>query len=142
MTDIVHELNILLSESGFKSNCIITCDDVDLAVRKLKLNKNDGNRGLSSNHIKHGNNKLNIHISFLLTGILCHGCVPDDLLVSTRDNQNRDRSQTLKCLDLAVMTDSLSRTHFSDNRILLVKRPLVFGLVEFQSVMYSLLYLI
>jgi hypothetical protein len=78
MTDIVHELNILLSESGFKSNCIITCYDVDLAVCKLKLNKNDGNRGLSSNHIKHGNNKLNVHISFLLTGILCHGCVPDD----------------------------------------------------------------
>jgi hypothetical protein len=83
MTAIITELNSLIADFGFDANSVISQSDVAFAVSKLKPNKNDGNQGLSSNHIKLGGNELIVHISFLLTGILTHGCVPDDFLVST-----------------------------------------------------------
>jgi len=83
MSSIVNELNNALSVSGFNSDCIINHSDVVTAVNKLKPGKNDGNIGLTSDHIKFGCNELFVHMSFLLTSILSHGCVPDDLLVST-----------------------------------------------------------
>ena len=54
------------------------------AINKLKSNKNDGNKGLSSDHLMVGSNELSVHISLLLTGIIDHGCVPDDMA----DNAN------------------------------------------------------
>ena len=53
-------------------------DDVTTATRKLKLNKNDGGRGLSTNHFKHGSNDLAMHTANLFSGILTHGSVTDD----------------------------------------------------------------
>ena len=83
MSAIVNELNSLIAETAFDSNSAITCNDVMSAINKLKSNKNDGNKGLSSDHLKVGSNELSVHISLLLTGILVHGCVPDDMAVST-----------------------------------------------------------
>ena len=48
-----------------------------IATRKLKLNKNDGGRGLSTNHFKHGSNDLAKHTANLFSGILTHGSVTD-----------------------------------------------------------------
>jgi hypothetical protein len=83
MSDIISDLNNRISHAGFDASCVIGCSEVASAVDNLKANKNDGNHGLSSNHIKLGPDQLNTHISLLLTGILSHGCVPDDLCVST-----------------------------------------------------------
>jgi len=83
MSDIVSELSAAVCASGFNSDCIVSANDVVGAVNKLKHNKNDGNKGLTSDHIKYACNDLFVHMSLLLTGILSHGCAPDDLLVST-----------------------------------------------------------
>ena len=63
-------MNSLIAETAFDSNSAITCNDVMSAINKLKSNKNDGNKGLSSDHLKVGSNELSVHISLLLTGIL------------------------------------------------------------------------
>ena len=83
MSHILSELNCSVAKCGFDSNCIITSDDVASAVLKLKPHKNDGYPGLSSDHIKYGGNELCVHISLLLSGMLCHGCVPENMSVST-----------------------------------------------------------
>ena len=42
------KLELEASFDGYSSDCIITCNDVLVAVNKLKCNKGDGNKGLSS----------------------------------------------------------------------------------------------
>ena len=39
--------------------------------------------GLSSDHVKHVCDEWNIHTSLLLTALIVHGCVTDDLSLST-----------------------------------------------------------
>jgi hypothetical protein len=75
------EVNGLIQ--GCTSDCIITSSDVVKAVDRLKFKKDDGNKGLSSDHIKWSSTDLFVHLALLLTGMLIHGFVPDDFLVST-----------------------------------------------------------
>ena len=83
MRDIVRDLSKLVSQSGYDKNCVITCNEVAQAISKLKPNKSEGHHGLQSDHIKQGCRELSVHLSFMLTAILCHGCAPGDMLVST-----------------------------------------------------------
>ena len=50
---------------------------------KLNAGKSDGNYGLTSGHFTAAGDDLCVHISFLLSGLLTHGVVPDDLVRST-----------------------------------------------------------
>ena len=77
------KLELKASINSYSSDCIITCNDVIAAVNKLKCNKGDVNKGLSSDHVKRACSDLSAHIALLTTGMLVHGFVPDDLLVST-----------------------------------------------------------
>ena len=52
--------------------CILECLEV-----------NDGNRGLTSDHIKHGGNELGAHISMFLSVVVSHCSAPNDLLIHT-----------------------------------------------------------
>jgi len=82
LSSIVQDLNESLAESGFDIDCIIAPSYVADAINKLKPNKNDGNLGLTSDHIKLACLELNIHIALLFTGILTHGCVPHDFHIA------------------------------------------------------------
>ena len=57
-------------------------DDVAAAIRELKY-KNYGNKRLSTNHLKFAGDDLHLHLSRLLSCIVIHGSVPDDLLQCT-----------------------------------------------------------
>jgi hypothetical protein len=57
----------------------VCANDVALAVSQLKFHKRDGYSGLSTNHFKHANATLHGYTAALLTGMLVHGSVPDDL---------------------------------------------------------------
>ena len=49
------------------------------AVDKLNAGKSDGNDGLMSDHFKAAGYDLCVYILFLLSGLLTHDVVPDDL---------------------------------------------------------------
>ena len=49
----------------------------------LKPNKNDGHAGLSTNHVIHGCDELNVHLSMLYSAMLVHGVATNDLLLSS-----------------------------------------------------------
>ena len=53
------------------------------AVDKLNFGKSDGNYSLMSDHFKAVGDDLCVYISFLLSGLLTHGVVTDDLARST-----------------------------------------------------------
>ena len=58
-------------------------NDVAAAIRELKYNKNDGDKRLSTNQLKFAGDDLRLHLSRLLSCIVMHGSVPDDLLQCT-----------------------------------------------------------
>ena len=78
MIDIPTELTKRISECVFSEDYHISQDDVSAAICKLKPNKNDGGRGLSTNHFKYGSSELARHTANLFAGLLTHGSVIDD----------------------------------------------------------------
>ena len=62
---------------------VISTDDVDQAVRKLKRNKHDGLRGLYTDHLKNAPRSLLCHLSWLFGSLLSHGVSPTDFGLST-----------------------------------------------------------
>ena len=53
------------------------------AVKCLKKHKTDGDTGHNSNHLIHGTNLLNVYLAKLLTLLLSHGYVPEQMRLST-----------------------------------------------------------
>jgi len=49
------------------------------------INKNDGGRGLTSNDFKVAYTELAIHSACLFTGLVVHGSVIDDVLLSAKE---------------------------------------------------------
>ena len=83
MAEINNKIFNRISVNGFDGDCIATCKDIFQAVDKLNAGKSDGNYGLMSNHAKAAGDDLCVYISFLLSGLLTHGVVPDDLTRNT-----------------------------------------------------------
>ena len=50
---------------------------------RLKLHKNDGYAGLSSDHFVNAGDDCLVHISMLFNSIVVHGSLPDIFLYST-----------------------------------------------------------
>ena len=82
MNDIRHELNAMVDSDSCDEHCIRE-DEISSAISNLKFNKNDGNNGLSTNHLKYACHEINCHLSTLFSSILIHGFVPADLLRGT-----------------------------------------------------------
>jgi len=72
-----------VEESGYDSNCLVTFHDITNAVSKLKPGKRDGNLGLSSDHVINACDELHVHIALLLSSLVVHGYVTDELSFST-----------------------------------------------------------
>ena len=69
-------------KSHFKKSTV-TCDEVFVAINKLKAAKNDGDIGLSSDYFKHSCYDLAVYISLLFTALLVHGTAPSEFVTST-----------------------------------------------------------
>jgi hypothetical protein len=54
----------------------ITASDVEVAIKKLKPNKRDGDKGLYMDHLKKSSPSLKIHLAILFNGMLMHGFTP------------------------------------------------------------------
>ena len=83
MTEINNQIFNRIPVNGFDGDCIVTCKAILQAVDKLHAGKSDGNYGLMNDHFKAAGDDLCVYISFLLSGMLTHGVVPDDLARST-----------------------------------------------------------
>ena len=81
MTGIKSEINAAVTT--FTNDCVVGYCDVAEAVSFLKPNKNDGHAGLSTNHVIHGCDELNVHLSMLYSAMLVHGVATNDLLLSS-----------------------------------------------------------
>ena len=70
-----------------------TPQDVSAAIKKLKRNKKDGNKGLYTDHLINAPAILNQHLAKLYTGMLSHGVCPEEfssaLLVPIPKNMRR-----------------------------------------------------
>ena len=58
--------------STYDHSCVISCNDVMEAAGQLNVGKDDGNTGLTSDHMKHGSNELGVHISMFLSAVVSH----------------------------------------------------------------------
>ena len=60
----------------------ITVQHVMDAVKNLNRDKNDGSKGLSSNHIIYGTNRLYVILSLVMQAMIVHNYVPQEMLLS------------------------------------------------------------
>ena len=82
MNDLKCEVKNNVSAHYYGNDCVVTVHEVTAALCRLRNNKNDGNKGLTSDHVKSAGSVLCTHIALLLSGVLVHGFVPEDMLIS------------------------------------------------------------
>ena len=70
-------------------------EDICTVVKKLKWDKQDGNRELFSNHILHGSDNLLKLIASLFTAITVHGHHPDKMRIATIHSIPKDSKGNL-----------------------------------------------
>jgi hypothetical protein len=89
-------LNNSITDCSY-SDVIVTSKEVKEAISKLKLRKNDGFLGLSSDHFVHAGDDLAVHIALLISSCILHGNVPDELCLTavtpTPKGNNADLSE-------------------------------------------------
>jgi hypothetical protein len=68
---------------GYNDACTVLSCEVADAVNRLKPNKRDGYSGLTTDNFKFACYDLFVHTARLLSGVIVHGSVPDDLLIGT-----------------------------------------------------------
>ena len=83
MSGVQKEINHLIYNSVFNTNCIITSDDIVSGIMKLKPGKNDWAGGISSDHVVNAGIELYPHITSLFSCILTHVIATGDLFIST-----------------------------------------------------------
>jgi hypothetical protein len=83
ISEILADLKADISLSSKATDIIVNAKEIQDAIVKLKLHKNDGNSSLSSDHFICAGADLSFHMSFLFSAIFCHGSFPTDFTVST-----------------------------------------------------------
>ena len=78
-----------IDDSKF-DDIVISESCVSDAIKQLKLDKSDGNKGVFSNHVKYGPRRLTSLIAILLTTSARHGYMPGELLLSTLHSIPKD----------------------------------------------------
>ena len=107
MAEINKKIFKRISVNGFDGDCFVTCNEILQAVNKLNGGKSDRNYGLMNDHFKAAGDDLCVYISFLLSGLLTHGVVPDDLARSTvvtipkGKNVNLTDSSNYRCIAIS-----------------------------------------
>lgn len=77
----------------------VSVDNVKYAVAKLKGNKHDGNKGVFTNHIIHGPQKLYLYMSLLFDCMIRHYHVPVDFSLSTLIPIPKNKKKSLNNAD-------------------------------------------
>ncbi len=67
----------------YNSGHTTNVQQVKEAVQGLKRGKRDGSVGHSSDHIINATDRLHTTMSLLYSAMVCHGYVPEDMLLST-----------------------------------------------------------
>ena len=83
MIDIRNSVEKRISSADYSEDCIVLSSKITAAIIRLKPNKNDGGRGLPTNHFKFACTELAIHTVCLFSGFQVHGSVIDNVLLST-----------------------------------------------------------
>jgi hypothetical protein len=83
MQDILNTINGSLAGLSVSEDCIFSTREVEDAVSRLKVHKNEGASELSTDHIINANHECFSLISSLFTAITVHGNVPDVFRRST-----------------------------------------------------------
>jgi Reverse transcriptase (RNA-dependent DNA polymerase) len=83
MIDIHNSIEQRISSADYSEDCRVSSSEITTAITRLKSNKNDSGRGLSTNHFKFSCTKLAIHTACFFSGLLLHGSVSNDFLLST-----------------------------------------------------------
>ena len=123
-TDIEWDYQKLVSDGS-----IVNVNDILKLTQKLKSGKSDGNRGLSSDCIIHGTQRLFVLLAMFYNSVLTHGHVPVDILLGTMTpipkcngvthSSDKYRAITLSCvigkiLDLIILSRESSQSLNSD----------------------------
>ena len=80
---MIDDVDKQVIQGGLETGCIINVSDVKSALRRLKAHKNDEDYCLSTDHILNAPDDCLLHISWLLSSIIVHGCLPDTFTVNT-----------------------------------------------------------
>jgi hypothetical protein len=67
----------------FNNEFITNCQDVTVAILILNAHKNNGNLGLSNDHLLNVGADLHLHTAFLLTSIIADGSVSQKFVSSS-----------------------------------------------------------
>ena len=73
----------------------IRVQDVKLAIDQLKSGKHGGHKCFFTDHLIHGNDRLHVMLSLLLSNMITHNIVPDDLLESALIPIPKDKRKSL-----------------------------------------------
>ena len=99
MNDIRLELETMVGSEYCDEHFIVREDEIANAISDLKFNKNDGNTGLSTNHLKYACREIDCHLSMLFSSILIHGYASADLLRGTTIPIPKGRNSNLTTSD-------------------------------------------
>ena len=81
------------------TDVFITPTIIRQALRKLKPEKGDGDRGFKSDHLLHSTHRFHVLLCLLFNTILVHGYTPDDLLNSSIISIPKDGTVSLTTSD-------------------------------------------
>jgi hypothetical protein len=99
--------------AGCSNDYIVTSADVTAALSLLKHNKNDGGQGLSTTHFKFACAEFATHTALLFSGLLTHGSVTDEFLLSITvpipkgRNANLTDSENYHCITWSSVSGRL-----------------------------------
>ena len=96
---VKHKVSMHCNANQCYCDHVIRANDIKEALSRMKLNKNDGNLGLWSNHLMYGPPRLHILLSILFTTMLKHSFVPQDFKVSTLLPIPKDLSKSIHSSD-------------------------------------------
>ena len=100
MSVLRSDIELLVSNhNGIDCNHMVNVTDVIDGIHCLKSDKHDGNKGSFSNHLIHGNIKLQVYISLLFDSMLLHGFAPSDFLLSTLVPIPKNKRKSLNLSD-------------------------------------------
>ena len=83
MSDLRDVVDDQIISCGHNPDFVMSANNISNAICRLKPNKNDGGTGLSTSHFRFANAQFSIPTACLFSGMLVHGSVPDDLMLST-----------------------------------------------------------
>ncbi len=81
-TDDKIEVIDYISNIPFTSDILVQVSEIAVAIKDLPNGKSPGHDGLSCEHFKHASHRLSVLLSCLFSGMLIHGHMPNDMMLT------------------------------------------------------------